>query len=343
MPSSNVRSFLILPSFSNKSYDAITPAYNSRWFWNALSSAPELSHLETVRLHDFGRVPMHQITSLAIDRPGGLCRLLEGLSGCTRLKELYVKGVNDLGSEVVTPIELGSLRKFIVSFNNYGAGNDQSAGSLLDSLTLPSLITLEIEAWFGLSASNGWPWSPLHRLLQRSSCALEGLSLKVSGLVLAPGISYLREIFRITSILAALTLDLREDYGQTEEALRVCVYNLLSGITVASSLTEGWLIPKLQRISLRIHQRNHPLQKTKVGEDVLSFAESRSRQNLATLRGKMSALSELSLTFHKSPGCIEKHKQGLASPLARDALLPRLRQLTASGMTCTLDEFVEFK
>ncbi|ESK94084.1 hypothetical protein Moror_12829 [Moniliophthora roreri MCA 2997] len=152
---------------------------DTRWFWNSIAKAPNLVDADLNSLMDLDVIPYSQVTSLSIDAVDDLGDLCQTLQMCTMLEQLLIDDCdlavieNELPPEVVLP----NLQRLCLN-----AASVSKLEPIFTLLTTPSLNDLEVDCRSGSDRTPDvgvmeWSLSPLERLLKRSECSLETLTI----------------------------------------------------------------------------------------------------------------------------------------------------------------------
>uniref|UniRef100_A0A0W0GB05 F-box domain-containing protein n=1 Tax=Moniliophthora roreri TaxID=221103 RepID=A0A0W0GB05_MONRR len=318
-----------------------------QWFWSAVRQAPQLRHA-AVDYHDhIPPIPFERLTSLKIHITTSLRPFVALMPTCDSLETLHVQlfrtellePAQDQ-QEAAPPIMVTSLRNLTVL-----AYNTHDLQLFFSSITLPSLTTLCV-SWIKpetmpIRPLSERPWQCIHDTLRRSACSLKCLSLKLSTSIFVDTSQALCRIFEHSLKLTTFTLMLYESYGQPLEDVESRLAEVLSKLSIQNlhSCTSRVLVPELRNFRLFVPQN---LAKTRIVENMLSFAESRSKKRLAMLGATaVSPLAELGIWVCRPFWDIKGENEGTLPMLEEKDLLQRVEQLTAGGMTISIDEFQE--
>ncbi|ESK86220.1 hypothetical protein Moror_16669 [Moniliophthora roreri MCA 2997] len=331
-----------------RSFTTMVAAYGElpelQWLWSAVRQAPQLRHAETFYHHHIPPIPFERLTSLKIQTSISFGPLVALLPTCNSLETLEVLNFCPASvqnqQEAAPPIVMASLRSLTVTVHNA-----EDLQLLFSPLTLPSLATLRISCFGFESQVTGSlherPWQCIHDTLRRSECSLNCLSLNIYARAFVDTSQILCRIFEHSLKLTTFKLILRESHNQPLEGVQPCLAELLSKLSIQDlqSCTSQCLVPELRNFHLVVYQNRDSLAKTRIGEDMLSFAESRSKQRLAMLGATtVSPLAKLGMRIYKTPRCIEGENEGTLPRLEKKDLLQRVEQLTVGGMTISIDE-----
>uniref|UniRef100_A0A0W0G971 F-box domain-containing protein n=1 Tax=Moniliophthora roreri TaxID=221103 RepID=A0A0W0G971_MONRR len=349
-------SFPILRSFTNG--NRCDPGLSElQWLWRAIRRAPHLIHVETSHFRNLPMVPFRQLKSLTISSARGLSRLLSTLSSCPHMDTLNIQDFrrDPMEDQQTGSVVLVAVRDFTVNVNDW---EPEQVRLLLSSLTIPSLVKLEIHSWFdgseGSTASSqhdNWPWQCLYSFLERSSCPLKELSISISARMFVGGVHILSQIFRLSRSLISITLTIVEHIRDSPPPnFQSCISEMFSRLSVRppgpSSSPSQVDVPVLRRFHLRLEQDRHPLPKVEIGKDILSFAKSRSKQQLELwgMADTILPLIEFSFKIQKNGHCRMLEHEGVLPVFVKGSddenkdLLKPLRALTAGGMGCAIYE-----
>ncbi|KAK7032030.1 hypothetical protein VNI00_013398 [Paramarasmius palmivorus] len=213
---------------------------------------------------------------------------------------------------------------------------------------MPSLSNLEVRTnpSYGCSA-NDYPWGSINDFLDRSTPPLVNFSLSLLGMTLIEGIPSFMEVVRRLPELATFKLALEYPLGLDTPltAFYSSLSELLATLTVPSNASaERVIAPKLKKFCLTVTERYKPLSRIKICQEMVSFAASRSEKGLISSRMNniVLPLDEFMLEIHSSSGVLEKWPSFHAEMSDEDkvkGLWNQVRELTAGGMKCTIEQW----
>ncbi|KAK7029430.1 hypothetical protein VNI00_014684 [Paramarasmius palmivorus] len=332
-------SFPFLQSFTCDS--TVSPG----WLLRAIRQAPQLIDFHGTNQIDrlSTMLPVEQLKSIHLNA-FGLDQILSILASCTRLETLEIAETtrDDLhGASVALPF----VREFIAHVYEY---RPQSTSALLSSLTMPSLSTLKVVTDFPycLSAEK-FPWQPIMDFVNRSTSSLVSLSLSFPGVTLVGGIPSLAHLIRQSPELTTFKLDLGDlPYSASGAEFHSSLSELWARLTVPPSITSSneVIAPKLKKFHLVITEFREPLSETEFYQELISFAASRSEQSLMTsgMVDIVSPLNELKLETCSSSEILKMQPVIYSATSNEDqvrGLWKQVRELTAGGMACTIEQW----
>ncbi|KAK7029385.1 hypothetical protein VNI00_014639 [Paramarasmius palmivorus] len=235
-------------TFSEDTMESESIDHNSRWFWNAIYSAPNLTSVKTDNFLDVDMVPFAQLTNILIRRLTKTRRLLQLLELSPNVESLDLTFWDTRKVRQVREIACNALKS--LTFNNFG--HTEGCGSLFDSLTAPALTQLSIRNGRQRRPSGDpFPWDSLKRMIERSSSRLLKLALHLEhDSYVSPGIC---EVFHVLPDLESLEVHFREGEGEEERATVInAASELIGQLCIAESQEANIPLPKLSKILFKI-------------------------------------------------------------------------------------------
>uniref|UniRef100_A0A0W0F3Z4 F-box domain-containing protein n=1 Tax=Moniliophthora roreri TaxID=221103 RepID=A0A0W0F3Z4_MONRR len=245
--------FPILRSFrtcSEGRVDQEGPDDASRWFWDAIHSAPNLKYVKTDNFLHEDMVPYAQLTTYKIHYLTSTRRLLELLELASNLESFEVNLWNPQRQSQARSVTCSSLRSlFLRSYRHHSEGY----ASVFDSLGVPSLTDLGLRCGFGYRKPSGhsFPWQSLKGMIERSSCSLLKLSLYLEHDTYAD--SAMLEFLHGVPTLAELEFHFCESEGQDEKtALADVASKVMESLCIGESHESRKLLPRLSKVLFKI-------------------------------------------------------------------------------------------
>ncbi|ESK81586.1 hypothetical protein Moror_11143 [Moniliophthora roreri MCA 2997] len=224
-----------------------------RWFWDAIRTAPLIHDviLDASSNMDVDSYPYHQLMSMEIRHIERNQHILHILPSCTRLQSLKIGViVYYLGRQPSIPVTLNSLKTLEIGL----IYPPKQIEDLLNSLTFPSLTSLELKCWH----HEDIPWdSPIDAgvvslpaslvSMFRRCSSLERMTLEFPYTSLSDGFS-IPDILLACPNLRSLHVSLR---GLKPSPLTSATLDTFIKLTVPAASSAGpVLAPKLNTLSI---------------------------------------------------------------------------------------------
>uniref|UniRef100_A0A0W0F3Z7 F-box domain-containing protein n=1 Tax=Moniliophthora roreri TaxID=221103 RepID=A0A0W0F3Z7_MONRR len=308
-------------------------AANGHWFWDALwKFAPKLEILRVWTIPSADSIPVllpwPQLTALAIrfqTEISGLCNVLRHCGALETLTiEDFVPEDNEEGDH--TPVVLPLLRRLRIAIRTLPY---RCIGPLLDTLSLPSLRSLELS--FLAVYTPEWP-SSLLAMLHETSPTLEELSFRSN--------SYITSItFPLDEILQLPNLTHLSLEGGVLDNLMPFIPAIFPMLTISPAATSaaGIFVPRLTHLKICL-RGGHCIAEDEA-QTILSMSESRSRSRLTSLGldSEVSPLKEIDIDLRWHPyyvGWLQCKAKSLEdwNPFIRNPLRGRVVALEKDGV-----------